>query len=66
MNLREKIQERLDELQRMMETQSHLDNLELVTERLESVTKFWTALSEEERELVLSARFAVTEQIPWA
>jgi len=66
LNLREKIQERLDELQRMMETQSHLDNLELVTERLESVTKFWTALSEEERELVLSARFAVTEQIPWA
>lgn len=56
MNIREKIQGRLDELQRMMESQTHLDNPELVTETLESVAKFWSVLSEEEREFCLAIR----------
>lgn len=65
MSIREKIKDRLDELQRMMERQEHLSHPEQATEQLESVTKFWTVLSEEERELGLSARFALMAQIPW-
>jgi len=52
LNIREKIQQRLDELQRMVETHSHLDNPDFVTEKILSVTKFWSILSEEEREFV--------------
>jgi len=62
LNIREKIQGRLDELQRMMETQSHLDNPELVTETLESVTKFWSVLSESDREFCGSTRLATELQ----
>ena len=65
MNIREKIQGRLDELQRMMELQTHLDNPELVTETLESVAKFWSVLSEEEREFVSAVRVVTTEQRSW-
>lgn len=59
MNLREKIKDRLDELQRMIEMKMHLENPELVMEKLESVTKFWTALSEEEREFCESIKFSI-------
>jgi uncharacterized protein YydD (DUF2326 family) len=61
LNLREKIQSRLDELESLMQTQTHLENPELVTETLESVTKFWSVLSEEEREFVSAARIALNE-----
>lgn len=50
MNIRERIQVRLDELAKLLETQSHIYSPELVTEKIESVAKFWSILSEEERE----------------
>lgn len=65
MNLRGKIKERLDELQGMMERQDHLGNAELVTERLESVTEFWSTLSENDREFVFAVRFAIAENAQW-
>ena len=65
MNIRQRIQVRLDELAKLLETQSHIHAPELVTEKLESVTKFWSALSEEEREYVASVRFALKEQTEW-
>jgi hypothetical protein len=65
LNLREKIQERLDELQRMMETQSHLDNPELVTEKLESIAKFWSICDESEREFISAVRVAIKDQVGW-
>lgn len=65
MNIREKIQERLDELQRMMGSQLHLSNPELVTETLESVTKFWSVLSEEEREFIAAVKVSVKTKILW-
>ncbi len=65
MNIRERIQVRLDELAKLLETQSHIHAPELVTEKLESVAKFWSILSEEEREYVSSVRFALREQTQW-
>ncbi len=65
MNIRERIQVRLDELAKLLETQSHIHAPELVTEKLESVAKFWSALSEEEREYVSSVRFALKEGLEW-
>ena len=65
MNIRERIQTRLDEISKLLETQSHIHAPELVTEKLESVAKFWSALSEEEREYVSSVRFALKEGFEW-
>jgi len=65
LNLREKIQSRLDELESLMQTQTHLENPELVTETLESVAKFWSTLDENDREFLSAARFAIAEQRQW-
>ena len=65
MNIRDRIQVRLDELAKLLETQSHIHAPELVTEKLESVKKFGAILSEEEREYIASVRFAVKEGTGW-
>ena len=65
MKIRERIQVRLDELAKLLETQAHIHAPELVTEKLESVAKFWSALSEEEREYTSSVRFALKEGLEW-
>ncbi len=48
-----------------MERQDHLRFPELVTQNLEQVTKFWSALDENEREFLSAIRIATTEQIGW-
>ena len=65
MNIRDRIQVRLDELAKLLETQSHIHAPELVTEKLESVAKFGAILSEEEREYIASVRFALKEDMGW-
>ena len=65
MNIRERIQTRLDELASLLESQAHIHAPELVTEKIDSVAKFWSALSEEEREYIASVRFALKEQTEW-
>ena len=65
MNVRELIQVRLDELASLLESQSHIHAPELVTEKIKSVTKFCSALSEEEREYIASVRFAIKGQTAW-
>ena len=63
MNIRERIQVRLDQLAKLLETQSHIHAPELVTKKLESVAKFWSVLSETEREYIASVRFALKEGV---
>ena len=65
MNIRERIKVRLDELAKLLETQSHIHAPELVTEKIESVAKFWTILSDEEREFIAALRIAKNDQIQW-
>jgi hypothetical protein len=65
LNVRERIQSRLDEISKLLETQSHIHAPELVTEKIESVAKFWTILSEEEREFIAALRIAKNDQIQW-
>jgi hypothetical protein len=48
-----------------MESQSHIHAPEIVSTKIDSVAKFWSALSEEEREYVGSVRVAIKEQTEW-
>jgi len=65
MGLRDEINERLDHLQAMLESQQHINHPEIVEAQIESVAKFYSALSEEDREYVGFARDALEEQFPW-
>lgn len=65
MSLRDKINGRLDHLQQLMEGQAHIDRPEYTSDVIDSITKFWTALNEEDRDYVECAKYALVEKHPW-
>lgn len=64
-NLRDKINSRMDALEEQMNKNVHLKDANLVSEMIYSVSKFWSALSEEDREYVQAARWALEEKRTW-
>lgn len=64
-NLRSKINERMDSLQEAMEANVHMEDPQQVTEIILSVSKFWSALSEEDREYIQCAQYAIEEKHEW-
>lgn len=65
MSLRDKIKTRMDGIQDMMESNVHLENPIKVEEAIAGVSKFWSALSEEDRDYIHGARFAIEEKMEW-
>ncbi len=64
--LRTRINDRLDQLQIMMEEQKHLDDKGIgVLEHIETISKFWSILSEEDRDYIQGCQYAIDEQIEW-
>lgn len=65
MSIRETITNRMDHLQELMESNAHLDRPEYVEDVIASVSKFWSALSEEDRDFIHAARYAIEEKMYW-
>ena len=65
MTVREKITTRMNELQRLMEANIHLDDPEQVEDVIASVSKFWPFVSEEDRDYLQVAAHVVEDQIRW-
>jgi hypothetical protein len=65
MNVREKIKVRMDKLQFFMESNAHLKNPDQVEEHIKTVAKFWPALSDEDRDYIHGARFAIEGKMHW-
>jgi hypothetical protein len=63
---RSKLNSRLDELNKMMTEQVHLTDPEKVTDQIASITKFWSALSQEDRDYLNGVRFALESGHQWA
>lgn len=63
--LKSKITIRMDHLQALMESNSHLNRPEYVLDVIDSVSKFWTFLSEEDRDYIHGARYAIEENHEW-
>ena len=66
MLVRDKINARMDELQRMMETELHLSDPNAVAEQIASVSKFWSVLTDEDRDYIHGAQYALEEQSRWS
>ena len=64
-NLRQKISKRMDTVQWCMETQLHIIDPSLVADQIEQVSKFWSALSEEDRDYIDCAKYALDEKMEW-
>lgn len=65
MSLQNKIKERMDILQDMMEDNVHMDSPDIVEEHITTVSKFWSVLSEEDRDYIHGARYAIEEKLEW-
>lgn len=60
-----RIQTRLNELDKMMREGVHLSDTQRVEEKIESVSKFWSHLSDEDRDYLNAVRHAFGNQEPW-
>lgn len=65
MTISVKIKERMDQLQKWMESNHHIDNPDQVYELTMHVSKFWSALTEEDRDYVQAAQHAIEDKIVW-
>ena len=64
-NLQDKIEERMLEIEYMMDQNFHLtENLHL-TNLLDSVRKFWSVLSEQDREYLEGVQYAMEHKLMW-
>jgi hypothetical protein len=63
--VRAKINERMDQLQAMMESNQHLANPVAVEDHIRTVTKFWSVLDEGDQDYIECARYAIEEKRAW-
>jgi len=64
-NLKTKIDARLNHLQQLMEGQAHIDRPEYVQDVIGSITKFWTALDEADRDYIECSKYALEKRLEW-
>lgn len=68
MNVRLKIQARLDTLEAQLKAGEHLRSAEgviAVLMTIGAVSKFWRVMNDEERDFVNAAKMAVEEELEW-
>ena len=65
MSINVKIGERLDLLQKMLENNDHINNQSEALEMISNISKFWSVLSEEDRDYIQAAQHAIDEQQTW-
>lgn len=61
----EKINARMNVLQHWMESNYHLKRPEVVEEHIQTITKFWSILSEEDKDYIDGARYALEKKMEW-
>ena len=64
-DLKEKINNFMNTLQKNMENGDHINNQYVVQEVINNVSKFWSILSEEDREYIQAAQHAIDESMTW-
>lgn len=65
MSIRDKINQRMDVLQAMMEDNVHLDRPDIVEQHIQTVSKFWSVLSDEDKDYIHGASYAIEEKVEW-
>ena len=65
MKLREKINNRIDQIEMLMYENYHLKNPKQVYNQTLEVTKFWSVLSEEDRDFIQGCQSSIEEGWEW-
>ena len=66
MTIHDKIEHWLDALEAALKQQEHISEPDKVLEIIASITKFWSVLSDDDRDYVNAARYALEEKLPWS
>jgi len=64
-NMRDKLNQRMDALQELMESNTHLDKPEQVIDCLSKIKFAWSTLSESDREYIECVEYAIETQSSW-
>lgn len=64
-SVQDKIKSRMDHLQQLMEGNNHLERPEYVLDVVESVSKFWSALDEDDKEYIQIASDCIRKGTEW-
>lgn len=65
MLIKDRIQKRIDVVEFMMKNNIHMIDAKGVMEYLLTVTKFWSVLSEEDRDYLQACQSSIEEQWEW-
>lgn len=60
-----KIKDRMDTLQVMMEDNVHMDSPSIVESHIQTITKFWSVMQDEDKDYIHGARYAIEEKVEW-
>ena len=63
--MRDKLNQRMDALQRLIESNVHLDEPEQVIDCLSKIKFAWSTLSESDREYIECVEYAIETQSSW-
>jgi len=55
----------MDHLQVLMEANAHIDRPEYVGDVISSVSKFWSVLSDEDKDYIHCSKHALEEKLEW-
>jgi len=64
-NTRNLIKTRMDHLQELMEGQAHIDRPEYTQDIIDSVSKFWSVFSDEDKDYIHCSRDALENKMEW-
>ena len=65
MRLKQKINQRMDKLQQIMESNQHLEDKEAAYDLTLEVSKFWSILGEEDKDYIQMCQMAIEEEKEW-
>ena len=55
----------MDHLQELMEGQAHIDRPDYTQDIIDSVSKFWSVLSDEDKDYIQCSRDALENKMEW-
>jgi len=65
LSVRDKVKQRMDILQGWMEENYHLKRPQVVEEHIQTITKFWSIMSDEDKDYIHGCRYAIEENMEW-
>ena len=64
-SIRQLIEDRLNLVEQMLISRKHISDPDTALEMIASVSKFYSVLTEEQRDFINAARWAIDEQKEW-